>query len=157
MVAWFSVGNEPAFAPEHFPVFVMQTPDGYFYGFPQHGVPGFKIGKYHHRAELVDPDGMNRLVDAEDEAVLRKCVASIFPEADRPVVRSSTCIFTNTPDEHFIIDRLPDAPEVLLVSACSGHGFKFCSVVGDVVADLVTRGETPHDLSLFRLNRFLGR
>lgn len=156
VVAWFSVSDDAAFAPGRFPIFVMQTPDGYFYGFPQHGVPGFKIGKYHHRAELVDPDGMNRLVDADDEAVLRKCVSSIFPQADGPVIRSSTCIFTNTPDEHFIIDRLPDAPEVLLVSACSGHGFKFCSVVGEVVADLVTLGATRHDLSLFRLSRFLG-
>ena len=100
---------------------------------------------------------MNRLVDAADEAVLRKCVSSIFPAADGPMVRSSTCIFTNTPDEHFIIDRLPEAPEVLVVSACSGHGFKFCSVVGEVVADLVTNGDTRHDLSLFRLDRFLGR
>ena len=157
VVAWFSVNNNTAFAPERFPIFVLQTADGYFYGFPQHGVPGFKIGKYHHRAELVDPDGMNRLVDADDEAVLRKCVTSIFPDADGPVVRSSTCIFTNTPDEHFIIDRLPEAPEVLLVSACSGHGFKFCSVVGEVVADLVTQGGTRHDLSLFSLKRFLGR
>jgi sarcosine oxidase len=132
----------------------MQTADSVFYGFPQFGVPGFKIGKYHHRAEPMDPDGMRRLVDSEDEAVLRTCVQSIFPSADGPVVRASTCIFTNTPDEHFIIDRLPEAPEVLVVSACSGHGFKFCSVIGEIVADLVSAGSTRHDLSLFQLARF---
>ncbi|HEX6942468.1 MAG TPA: FAD-dependent oxidoreductase, partial [Gemmatimonadaceae bacterium] len=68
--------------------------------------------------------------------------------------RSSPCIFTNTPDEHFIIDRLPETPEVLVVSACSGHGFKFCSVIGEIVADLIGDGSTSHDLSLFRLGRF---
>jgi sarcosine oxidase len=103
---------------------------------------------------VVDPDAMNRVVDAEDEAVLRECVRSFFPAADGPMVRASTCIFTNTPDEHFIIDRLPGAPEVLVVSACSGHGFKFCSVIGEIVAELVTRGETTKDISLFRLDRF---
>jgi len=154
VVAWFAVEDDAAFAAGRFPVFVLNTPEAYFYGFPQHGVPGFKIGKYHHRAEVVDPDAMNRVVDADDEAVLRECVRSFFPAADGPMVRASTCIFTNTPDEHFIIDRLPGTPEVLVVSACSGHGFKFCSVIGEIVADLVTRGQTPHDISLFRLDRF---
>jgi sarcosine oxidase len=97
---------------------------------------------------------MDRSVNADDEAVLRECVRSFFPAADGEVVRASTCIFTNTSDEHFIIDRLPGAPEVLVVSACSGHGFKFCSVIGEIVADLVTRGGTTQDISLFGLGRF---
>jgi sarcosine oxidase len=157
VVGWFAVEETEAFAPDRFPVFVLTTADGTFYGFPQFGVPGFKIGKYHHRSEAVDPDAMDRSVNRKDEAVLRDCVSSIFPAADGPMVRASTCIFTNTPDEHFIIDRLPDAPEVLVVSACSGHGFKFCSVIGEIVADLVSEGTTSHDLSLFRLDRFAGR
>ena len=154
VVGWFGVEDASAFAFGRFPVFVMTTPDGHFYGFPQHGVPGFKIGKYHHRSEPVDPDAMRGDTDATDEAVLRDCVRSCFPGANGPLLRASTCIFTNTPDEHFIIDRLPDMPLALVVSACSGHGFKFCSVVGEIVADLVSGGETEHDLSLFRLDRF---
>ena len=154
VVGWFSVEDTNAFAVGRFPVFVMTTPDGHFYGFPEYGVPGFKIGKYHHRSEFVDPDGMRRDVDAGDESVLRDCVRSFFPRANGPLIRASTCMFTNSPDEHFIIDRLPGAPEVLLVSACSGHGFKFCSVVGEMVADLVERGRTAHDTSLFRIDRF---
>lgn len=157
VVAWFAVENDADFALDRFPVFVMNTGDGHFYGFPQFDVPGFKIGKYHHRSELVDPDSMNRSVDADDEAVLRDCVQSIFPKANGPVLRASTCIFTNTPDEHFIIDRLPNSPEVLVISACSGHGFKFCSVVGEIVADLVSDGRTQHDLGLFQLARFGAR
>jgi sarcosine oxidase len=154
VVGWFEVRKSHDFALDRFPVFVMTTPTGHFYGFPEFGVPGFKIGKYHHRSESIDPDTMNRVVDSADEAVLRECVRSVFPGADGPMVRSSTCIFTNTPDEHFIVDRLPDAPEVLVVSACSGHGFKFCSVMGEIVADLVTAGKTSHDISLFKLDRF---
>ena len=156
VVGWFAVEDAGSFALGRFPVFVMTTTEGHFYGFPQFGVPGFKIGKYHHRSELVDPDAMWREVDDDDEAVLRDCVRSFFPGANGPMIRASTCIFTNTPDEHFIIDRLPDAPEILLVSACSGHGFKFCSVIGEIVADLVQLGGTTHDLSLFRLDRFAG-
>ena len=154
VVGWFGVSETAAFARGNFPVFVMTTPDGHFYGFPEHGVPGFKIGKYHHRAEPIDPDGARRSADAIDEAVLRDCVSSCFPGANGPLLKASTCIFTNTPDEHFIIDRLPGTQQVLVVSACSGHGFKFCSVVGEIVADLVVDGATKHDQSLFKLDRF---
>ena len=63
-------------------------------------------------------------------------------------------MFTNTPDEHFVVDRAPGAPEVLLVSPCSGHGFKFASVIGEICADLVSRGATSHDIALFGLARF---
>jgi sarcosine oxidase len=154
VVGWFGIEDRNAFVHGRFPVFVMTTPEGHFYGFPEFDVPGFKIGKYHHRSELVDPDQVRRAVDATDEAVLRRCVGSYFRGANGPMVRSSTCLFTNTPDEHFIIDRLPDAPEVLVISACSGHGFKFCSVMGEVVAELTQEGSTKHDLGLFRLERF---
>ena len=64
------------------------------------------------------------------------------------------CIFTNSPDEHFIIDRLPKSPQVGIAAGFSGHGYKFCSVVGEIMADLAMRGETGHDIGLFRLNRF---
>ncbi|HZI30124.1 MAG TPA: N-methyl-L-tryptophan oxidase [Gemmatimonadaceae bacterium] len=154
VVGWFETAQHGLFDPVRFPVFVLTTGDGIFYGFPESGVPGFKIGKYHHRAEAVDPDAVRRSVDEKDEAVLRDCIRACFPAANGRLLKASTCIFTNTPDEHFIVDRLPEAPEAIVVSACSGHGFKFCSVIGEIVADLVTEGSTRHDLSLFRLDRF---
>jgi sarcosine oxidase len=67
------------------------------------------------------------------------------------------CLFTNSPDGHFILDRHPDHPEVSIAAGFSGHGYKFCSVVGEVMADLVQREETEHDIELFRLKRFGGR
>jgi sarcosine oxidase len=67
------------------------------------------------------------------------------------------CLFTNAPDNHFIIDLHPEYPQVSFASACSGHGFKFASVVGEILADLAERGTTRHDIALFRLDRLLGR
>ena len=104
---------------------------------------------------MVHPDDTPRACDARDEAALRDAVARWFPGANGPLQRSATCLFTNTSDGHFLIDRAPDAPEVLLVSPCSGHGFKFASVIGEVAADLLTDGRTAHDVALFRRDRLL--
>lgn len=156
VVGWFGIDAPEAFAPRAFPVFVLESERGTYYGFPQHGVPGFKIGRYHHRAERVHPDTMDRDVHAEDEAALREATSRWFPQANGPLLSATTCLFTNTPDEHFVIDRVPGAPEVIVVSACSGHGFKFASVVGEVVAELVCDGATRQDIGLFGLRRRFG-
>ena len=63
-------------------------------------------------------------------------------------------MFTNTPDEHFIVDVLPEYPQVVVASPCSGHGFKFASVIGEILADLAQRGDTQHDIDFLRLSRF---
>jgi sarcosine oxidase len=154
VLGWFGVTDHAAYAPDQFPVFVHDAAEGRFYGFPEFETPGFKIGRYHHRGETTAPGALDRACHPEDEAALRAAVARYFPGADGPLLRSAACMFTNTPDEHFIIDRHPEAPPVLVVSPCSGHGFKFCSVVGEIVADLVTRDATDHDISAFRLARF---
>jgi len=145
--------------PEHFklgrfPVFNMEAPEGHFYGFPIFGIPGFKIGRYHHRRELVDPETMNRGCDPEDEAVLREGIRKYFPDADGPTLSMKTCLFTNSPDEHFIIDRHPTLPQVTIAAGFSGHGFKFCSVVGEILAELALEGRSRWDLTLFRFSRF---
>ena len=142
------------FATGAFPVFNLQASEGHFYGFPIYGVPGFKIGRYHHRGEQVDPDRMNRECDAEDEATIRAGVRRYFPEADGPTMAMKTCLFTNSPDEHFILDRHPASPRVTIAAGFSGHGFKFCSVVGEIMADLALDGGSRWDLGLFRLARF---
>ena len=86
--------------------------------------------------------------------MLRQAVARYFPDANGPAMSLRACMFTNTPDEHFLIDALPGASNVYVAAGFSGHGFKFSSVVGEIMADLSTRGETAHDISLFRLDRF---
>jgi sarcosine oxidase len=140
-----------------FPIFILDAPEGRFYGFPEYGIPGFKLGRYHHRDEHVDPDDWDRArIEPQDEAVLRDATSRYFPDADGPVLTLKTCLFTNTPDEHFIIDRLPALPQVIVVSPCSGHGFKFASVVGEIAADLALEGGSRHAIEMFRLDRFQG-
>ena len=155
VLAWFAVSDHDAFTPSRFPVFNLDHDGEHWYGFPEFGVPGFKVGCYHHLREHVDPDALDRSdVRPRDIDLLRHVVADCFPAAAGEVLRSKVCMFTNTPDEHFILDRHPEMPQVVLASPCSGHGFKFASVVGEIVADLVERDATAHDISLHRLSRF---
>ncbi len=97
---------------------------------------------------------MDREVNAEDEAILRQAVSRYFPLAAGELMDRKTCIYTNTPDEHFMIGVLPDRPQVSVAAGFSGHGFKFASVIGEIMADLAQKGETGHDIGLFRLDRF---
>ncbi len=111
-------------------------------------------GRARHLLQKVDPDQMDREVHAEDEAILRKAVTRYFPLASGRLLDRMTCMYTNTPDGHFMIGVLPDHPQVSVAAGFSGHGFKFASVVGEIMADLAQNGETDHDISLFRLDRF---
>jgi sarcosine oxidase len=85
--------------------------------------------------------------------LLRKAIRAFYPDADGPVLSLRCCLFTNTPDEHFVIDTLPGAPQVVVASPCSGHGYKFSSVIGEVLADFASGRAPRFDLSLFRLDR----
>ena len=142
------------FTPDVFPIFNLEAPEGRFYGFPMHGLSGFKIGKYHHRHERVDPDRVDRECHPEDEEVLREGVAHYFPDANGAAIAMKVCMFTNSPDEHFILDTHPEHPEVSIAAGFSGHGFKFCGVVGEIMAQLALEGGTSHDIGMFRLRRF---
>ncbi|MCI0439011.1 MAG: FAD-dependent oxidoreductase, partial [Chloroflexi bacterium] len=108
----------------------------------------------HHLGERVDPDGFRREADGEDERLLREFTRRYFPDAAGPASSMKTCMFTNSPDEHFMIDLHPRYPQVSIAAGFSGHGFKFCSVVGEIMADLATKRETRHDVGMFRLGRF---
>jgi len=154
VLGWFAPLQPALFVPERFPVFNLMVPEGRYYGFPRYDVPGFKIGLYHHLQERVDPDDFQREANVEDEAPLREVTARYFPAANGPTMALRTCMFTNTPDEHFILDVLPGFPQVVVASPCSGHGFKFASVIGEILADLAQNGETRHDIGLLRLSRF---
>lgn len=157
VLIWSGLLRPEDFRLGAFPVFNLDVPEGRFYGFPEYGTPGFKLGKYHHRREDVDPDRLDTSIHAEDEATLRKALREYFPGADGPLLSATTCMFTNSPDEHFILDVYRDQPRVVVAAGFSGHGFKFCSVVGEIMADLVTSGTTRLDIGLFSLRRFADR
>lgn len=132
---------------------------GNFYGFPrQDGPPGgIKVAFHCVDAQANDgctPESIDRSVSPAEEAAMRAVLRDRMPLlADGSLAATATCMYTNTPDEHFLLDWHPRFPcKVLLASPCSGHGFKFCSVVGEIVADLLIDGETRHDTTLFRLD-----
>lgn len=141
------------FQPARFPIFNFESPLGRFYGVPDHCGQGFKIGKFHHlRQRVQDPNAMDRDCHPTDETVLREGIANYFPEANGTTSRLATCIFTNTLDGHFILDRLPSSEDVFVAAGFSGHGYKFCSVVGKVMADLCQGHSPAWDVDLFRLS-----
>ncbi len=154
VLAWLQPRDPALFAPERFPVCNLELPEGRYYGLPVHGVPGFKLGRYHHLGEAVAPDGDWREVGPRDEAVLREFAARYFPAGAGPVMALRACLFTNTPDEHFLLDLHPEHPQVVLASPCSGHGYKFCSVIGEILADLAADGGTRHEIGFLGLSRF---
>ena len=154
VLAWFQPENPKLFQPDAFPVLILIVERGFYYAIPIWGAPGVKLGLYHHLGERGPAESLSREVTLADEQPLRECAERYFNGAAGPTMALKTCIFTNTPDEHFIVDTLPGNPEVIVASPCSGHGFKFASVIGEILADLAKDGSTKSDLSLFRLRRF---
>jgi sarcosine oxidase len=153
VLGWFQPKEPALFRMGAFPVGIVELEGAHTYQFPIFGVPGFKLGVYHHLGETGPADALSREPNEADEALLRKALRALFPAADGPTLALKVCLFTNTSDEHFVVDALPGAPQVLVASPCSGHGFKFASVIGEALADLATKGTTAHDLGLFRLAR----
>jgi sarcosine oxidase len=157
VLAWLQPTRPEFFTVDRFPVFNLLVEQGRYYGFPSFSVPGFKFGKYHHFEEVVDPDNIDREAYDEDEDMLREFAARYFPEGCGPTLSLKSCMFTNTPDGHFIIDTHPGYPQVSFAAGFSGHGFKFASVIGEVLADLVERGESRYNIELFSLDRLTGQ
>jgi len=154
VLAWFRPLEPELFAPERFPVFNVELDDGHFYGFPEFGIPGFKLGRYHHLGETVDPDEVDRTPRTDDEAVLRSFAERWFPDGAGPTMTLKACLFENTPDEHFLVGLHPETPHVVCLGGGSGHGFKFCSALGEIAADLALTGETRHDIGFLSPSRF---
>ena len=152
---WFAPTGDPQrFSPERCPVFIWDwEPDRRYYGFPDLG-RGVKVS-LRSRSEAVDPDGLRRQVTPEDADPVREFLRRFMPEANGAQLAAEVCMFTNTPDSHFLIDHHPAYPQVLIASPCSGSGFKFASAIGEILADLAAEGRSSFDLSLFSLERFL--
>ena len=149
VMLWFTpCANRSQFSAEVAPVFIWEWSRGrLFYGIPDHGT-GFKVAR-HHEGVLTAPDTVDRTVGEAEVAELRELLARCIPDANGSLRESAVCLYTNTPDRHFTVGLHPAEPRVVLLSPCSGHGFKFASVLGEVAADLAT-GVTPgFDLAAF--------
>jgi len=153
VLGWLEPLKPDLFAPERFPVFNVLLDEGHLYGFPVYGVPGFKLGFYDPGGERGDPDSISREVTPKDEAPLRRFAERYFPAGAGAALALKACLFELSPDEHFLIDRHPETEAAVFGAGFSGHGFKFCSVVGEVLADLALDGDTRHDIGFLRLAR----
>jgi sarcosine oxidase len=152
---WFGTRDDQALRPGPFPMFILDTSAGYCYGFPLiDPADGMKVARHYGAPELMGPEEIDRTLRPDDEEQVRCFLREHLPAANGPVRRSSICIYTLTPDRHFLIGLHPDCPNVALAAGFSGHGFKFAPVVGEILADLVEAGRTSWPIDLFRLDRF---
>ena len=154
VMAWFAPGNPEPFQLGRFPVFLLESRHGIHYGFPLDGDGLVKIAKHHHRDETVDPETCDRTISVADEGLIRAALVDHLPGANGRLAAAASCLYTVAPDGDFVIDRLPGHPHVLIASPCSGHGFKFAPVVGEILADLVTKSAQSYEIGRFSLKRF---
>ena len=111
-------------------------------------------GPIHSEGEECTPSTIGRVISSLDETAIRSAISSRIPALNGEVSHAATCMYTMTPDEHFIIDAHPAYPQVSLAAGFSGHGFKFSSVVGEILSDLAMKRETSSDIALFSGSRF---
>lgn len=149
---WFQPQSPADFSVGRLPVFVHHMADGVWYGIPIQGRPGVKVSR-HHGGARVSATEIDRTPTRADEADVRRYIRRCLPGADGPVMAMKVCMYTNSPDGHFIIDRHPQHPNVLLACGFSGHGYKFAPVVGEVLANLATDQAVDPAMALFSLSR----
>jgi sarcosine oxidase len=152
---WFGPVDTPELlAPERLPVYIVELDgDNAFYGFPLLPGQGAKAAR-HHGGRDADPDTLEREATDADERDVRRFTRRYLPLADGPLLDSRVCMYTNTPDFHFILDLHPADERVVVCSPCSGHGFKFSNVIGSIAADLAVDGGTGHEIGFLSLARF---
>ncbi|HEY3820746.1 MAG TPA: N-methyl-L-tryptophan oxidase [Polyangiaceae bacterium] len=153
---WFEPVDRDAARPPALPAFIHFVEGGPFYGIPpddSHPSPAVKACRHHGGAQA-SPDTLDRALHPDDEATVRRYLRAHLPAADGPLLRSRVCMYTNTPDEHFLVGPLPGAPHVVVLGGFSGHGYKMASVVGEIAADLALGGRSAFDLGMFAPGRF---
>jgi sarcosine oxidase len=157
---WFEpIGGVEPFLPDRFPIYIWAI-DGAvsFYGFPaQDGPPGgVKVAYFHAGKQTCTPETVDRRVRPQEIQTMRDAIAQRIPALNGQFIDAVTCMYTNSPDQHFVIGLHPQHPQVVVASPCSGHGYKFASVIGEILADLATDGKTRHPIGLFDPERVNG-
>jgi sarcosine oxidase len=154
---WFDpIGGIEPFRADRFPVYIWSIEDDLeFYGFPAQDEPpgGVKVA-FFYKGIPCSPETIDRHVSRAEVERMRKAVAERVPALNAPLRDAVTCMYTTAPDHHFIIGPHPDYTNVIIASPCSGHGYKFASVVGEILAELTTEGDTHYPVKLFSPTRF---
>jgi sarcosine oxidase len=156
VLCWFRPKEPSLFEPGALPVFAIESDDDIVYGFPDFAGTGFKCASHLGSGILAHADAASQDAGPADETRTRRFLERFAPAGAGALIGMKTCLYTMTPDEDFVIDLSPADPRIVVASPCSGHGYKFASVVGEVLADLATERATRHDISRFRIGRFRG-
>jgi sarcosine oxidase len=148
---WFEPKRFPElFSPDRFPIFMWEPEDGsVFYGIPDGLDGGVKAAFHHVGGTACTPETLNKEVRDTEVSRIRERLATHVPDLAGRCLEAKACMYTNTPDEHFVISVHPELEQVAIACGFSGHGYKFCSVVGEILADLATVGSTRHPVGLF--------
>lgn len=157
VMAWFSpVGGISPFLPENFPIYLWEnSPQSIFYGFPaiDGSTGGAKIAM-HTGGDVCTPQSIDRTIRPDDEDELREQISVRLPALNGPLLTASTCMYTMTPDQHFVVGLHPTHSQVAIACGFSGHGFKFAPVIGEILADLALTGGTTHPIDFLSPRRF---
>ncbi len=152
-IFWFDPLKPAEFTPNRFPIFIHEyEPGKTWYGFADFG-DGVKAA-LHHQGETTTPQTVRRAVNDSEVAVVRDLMTKYVPDANGPLRSATVCLYTNAPDDNFILDAHPDHPAVFIASPCSGHGFKFSIAIGELIADDLMGEPRRFDLAPFRIDRF---
>jgi len=152
---WFSVKDIQPFLPENCPVFILKNNDGDFYGFPTLDGKTIKTAETSGGTDLESADHQHDRLLPEDYENLTRFMKNTFGDLIKEHVQHKECLQTFTDDQNFIVDTHPAHSQVILCSPCSGHGFKFVPVMGELLANMSEGKPQQLDISLFKINRFL--
>ena len=161
ILAWAKPEKPDMFELNNFPCWTFADPsvNGIYYGFPSlprftfEEPSGFKFA-HHTKGKLTDPDIVNRNVSKEEEKTLVEAIKKFIPKGIETITSLKTCLYTYSPDEDFILDFYNNNEDVVIASGFSGHGFKFASVIGEILSELVTKGKSIHPINFLKSNRF---
>jgi sarcosine oxidase len=157
VMAWFDpIDGITPFKPERFPIYIWQTDkDTILYGFPATDCDhcGVKAA-LHSGGDICTPDSIERGIQEQDITEIREQLAACIPALNGNLLHAATCMYTMTPDEHFVVSRHPHYSQVTIACGFSGHGFKFTSVLGEVLADLSMEGRTKYPIDFLSAERF---
>ena len=157
---WFHPALQPSdFDPGVFPIFLWEPERGpFFYGLPRVGPASYPKAAIHWGDEgdgdACTPSTIDRSIHPRDESAIRSALARRIPALNGDIAHAAACMYTMTPDAHFVIDRHPHFPQVAIAGGFSGHGFKFSSAVGEILSDLALTNRTSSDIALFSASRF---
>jgi glycine/D-amino acid oxidase-like deaminating enzyme len=150
---WFGSDNPRTRADAGFPCYLFELPSGVFYGFPEIDDRGLKAAEHSGGETVADPLRVDRTLREADSAPVERFLHAHLPAAQTPCREYAVCMYTMSPDEHFILDRHPHDPRVVFAAGLSGHGFKFTPVLGKALADLAADGATNLPIEFLSLNR----